>query len=46
MLSLCEGNDARLKDIEPSAAIHLVFDELQLGDLEGVMDLRRWLRLV
>jgi hypothetical protein len=33
ILSLCEANNARLKQIKLPAAIHLAFDELQLGDL-------------
>ena len=33
MLSLWIANDARLKKIELPTAIHLAFDELQLGDL-------------
>jgi hypothetical protein len=32
-LSLCEANNARLKQIKLPVAIHLAFDELQLGDL-------------
>ena len=33
MSGLCGANDARLKEIELPAAIHLAFYELRLGDL-------------